>query len=84
MTPKRMGPLARALRRGPRIPDRKPGFWLCDESGQALVEQSILLATLLGVLAVGSLWLLRTQPEMIHALDVQIRGFYFVLSLPFP
>lgn len=54
------------------------------ESGQALVEQAILLATLLGVLVAGALWLLRTQPGMIDAIDVQIRGFYFVLSLPFP
>jgi hypothetical protein len=57
---------------------------LADESGRALVEQAILLATLLGVLVVGSLWLMRTHPEMIHAIDVQVRGFYFVLSLPFP
>jgi hypothetical protein len=63
----------RSLRRG-----------LGGESGQALVEQAILLSTLLGVLVVGSLWLMRTHPEMIHAIDVQVRGFYFVLSLPFP
>jgi hypothetical protein len=74
MTPARTGPWPTgSLLRG-----------LADESGQALAEQAILLMTLLGVLAVGSLWLMRTHPEMIHALDIQIRGFYFVLSLPFP
>ncbi|GAC1336561.1 MAG: hypothetical protein NVSMB23_01770 [Myxococcales bacterium] len=57
---------------------------LAGESGQALVEQALLLATLLGVLVVGALWLLRTQPGLINAIDVQVRGFYFVLSLPFP
>lgn len=67
-----------------RRPRRSLRFHFACDSGQALVEQAILLATLLGVLVVGSLWLLRTHPEMIHALDVQIRGFYFVLSLPFP
>ena len=52
--------------------------------GQALVETSLLLATLVGALAVGGLWLVRAHPRMLHALEVGIRGDYFVLSLPFP
>jgi hypothetical protein len=54
------------------------------QSGQALTESSLLLATLLGGLAVGGLWLLKTHPDQINALDLHIRGIYFVLSLPFP
>lgn len=48
------------------------------------MEQSILLATLLGALAVGGTWLVKTHPAMLHAIDAQIRGDYFLLSLPFP
>ena len=52
--------------------------------GQALVETSLLLATLVGALAVGGLWLMRARPRMLHALDIAIRGDYFVLTLPIP
>jgi len=52
--------------------------------GQALVETSLLLATLVGGLAAGGLWLLRAHPRMLHALDVSVRGYYRALSLPFP
>jgi len=52
--------------------------------GQALVETSLLLATLVGALAVGGLWLMRAHPRMLHALDIAIRGDYFVLTLPIP
>jgi hypothetical protein len=54
------------------------------EDGQALVESSLLLAALVGALAVGGLWLIRAHPRMLQALDAQLRGFYFALSLPFP
>ncbi len=54
------------------------------ERGQALAEQGLLLATLLGALAVGGAWLMKTHPQMLHAIDIQVRGFYFTLSLPFP
>jgi hypothetical protein len=54
------------------------------ERGQALVEQGILLATLLGALAVGGAWLIKSHPAMMSAIDHQIRGDYFLLSLPFP
>jgi hypothetical protein len=52
--------------------------------GQALVETSLLLAALVGALAVGGLWLLRAHPRMLHAIEIGIRGDYFALSLPFP
>jgi hypothetical protein len=52
--------------------------------GQALVETSLLLATLVGALAVGGLSLMRAHPRMLDAIDIAIRGDYFVLSLPFP
>ena len=52
--------------------------------GQALVETSILLATLVGALAVSGLWLMRAHPQMLHALDIAVRSYYFALSLPFP
>jgi Flp pilus assembly protein TadG len=62
--------IRRGLRRRPR--------------GQALVETSLLLATLVGALAVGGTWLVRTHPRMLRALDAAVRGDYFALSLPFP
>jgi hypothetical protein len=52
--------------------------------GQALVETSLLLATLVGALAAGGFWLLRAHPRMLHALDISVRGYYLTLSLPFP
>ena len=54
------------------------------ERGQALIESGLLLATLLGGLAIGGTWLMKAHPEMLRALDAQIRGTYFLLSLPFP
>ncbi|TMA23022.1 MAG: hypothetical protein E6J88_13425 [Deltaproteobacteria bacterium] len=54
------------------------------QSGQALVEQGVLLATLLGGLAVGGVWLMKTHPDMMNAINIHIRGYYFMLSLPFP
>jgi hypothetical protein len=52
--------------------------------GQALIETSLLLATLVGALAVGGTWLMRAHPRMLRALDAMARGDYFALSLPFP
>ena len=57
---------------------------LLGQRGQALTETGLLLATLLGGLAVGGLWLMKTHPEMLNAINTQVRGFYFTLSLPFP
>ena len=57
---------------------------LRDESGQALTEQAILLTTLVGIGAVGGLWLVKAHPEMLKALDIAVRSYLFVLSLPFP
>ena len=33
---------------------------------------------------VGTDWLLRTHPQMLNAINLHVRGFYFTLSLPFP
>jgi hypothetical protein len=63
---------------------RGSGIWSQGEQGQALVESGLLLATLAGGLAIGGTWLMRTHPEMLRAIDAQIRGSYFLLSLPFP
>jgi hypothetical protein len=52
--------------------------------GQALVETAVLLATLLSALAVGGMWLMRTHPELLRAIDLGVRGYSFALSLPFP
>jgi hypothetical protein len=52
--------------------------------GQALVETSLLLATLVGALAVGGLWLVRAHPEMMRAIDGGARNYSFALSLPIP
>lgn len=60
------------------------GLWRKGERGQALVEQGILLATLLGGLAVGGVWLMKTHPQMLDMIDIQVRSYYFVLSLPLP
>jgi hypothetical protein len=61
--------------------------WRClreGESGQALVESGLLLAALLGGLAAGGIWLMRTQTDLLRAIGNQFRGAYFWLSLPFP
>lgn len=63
---------------------RRPRFRHRGEDGQALVESAVLLATLLGGLAIGGTWLMKTHPGMLRAIDAQIRGSYFLLSLPFP
>jgi hypothetical protein len=63
---------------------RGSSIWSRGEQGQALVESGLLLATLAGGLAIGGTWLMRTHPEMLRAIDAQIRGSYFLLSLPFP
>ncbi len=52
--------------------------------GQALVETSVLLATLVGALALGGTWLMRTHPQMLQAIDIAVRSYSFALSLPFP
>ena len=54
------------------------------EEGQALVESALLLATLLGVLALGGTWLLKTHPQMLRAINAHVRGYCSALSLPFP
>jgi hypothetical protein len=59
-------------------------LWKAGQKGQALTEQGLLLATLLGGLAVGGVWLMKTHPDMLNAIDLHVRGFYFTLSLPFP
>lgn len=69
----RLAPLLLPLRR-----------FLRSQRGQALTESSVLLATTLGLLGGVGLWLNKTQPDMMNALNVHVRGFYFALSLPFP
>jgi hypothetical protein len=61
-----------------------PRFFRHGESGQALVESGLLLAALLGCLAVGGTWLMKSHPQLLRALDAGVRGSYFLLSLPFP
>ncbi|MBS2023390.1 MAG: hypothetical protein JST92_13345 [Deltaproteobacteria bacterium] len=58
--------------------------FLRSQRGQSVVESSVLLATLLGMLGAGGLYLSKTHPEMMNALNTHVRGFYFTLSLPFP
>ena len=57
---------------------------LRSQRGQSVVESSVLLATLLGGLAVGGVALTKTHPDMMNALSFHVRGIYFALSLPFP
>lgn len=71
-----MSPRRAALRAGLRK--------LLRQRGQALTETGLLLATLLGGLAVGGLWLMKAHPEMLNAIDIEVRGYYFTISLPFP
>ena len=54
------------------------------QRGQALTEQGLLLATLLGGLAVGGVWLMKTHPQMLDLINIQVRSYYFTLSLPLP
>lgn len=53
------------------------------EDGQALTETALLCFLILAAGA-GANALLRRHPEMLDALDVYVRSFYFALSLPFP
>lgn len=57
--------------------------FLRSESGQALTEQALLLAALVGTGVAAGGWLMRTHPDLINALGVHARSVYFVLSLPF-
>ena len=52
--------------------------------GQALLETSLLLATLVGALAVGGVWLMRAHPQMLDAIGISVRSYYFAISLPVP
>jgi hypothetical protein len=54
------------------------------QSGQAVVESSVLLASLLGGLGVGFGVLLHYHPDMMNVLNIYMQGFYFTFSLPFP
>lgn len=63
---------------------RRAARFLAGESGQALTEEAVLLVTLLGVGALGGLILVKQHPEMLKAIDVIVRSYWFVLSLPFP
>lgn len=67
-----------------RLRVRWRSLCVAGESGQALIEQGLLLASLFGILGVGGLWLMKTHPDLLRAIDVHVRGFYFTLSLPFP
>ena len=62
---------------------RRAVVFLNGESGQALSEQTILLWTLLWMAAVGGVLLNKTHPEMINAINAQVRSYYYMLSLPF-
>jgi len=57
--------------------------FLRSESGQALTEQALLLAALVGVGTVGAGWLMKAHPDLLNALSVHARSVYFVVSLPF-
>ena len=59
-------------------------LWRTGQRGQALTEQGMLLATLLGSLAVGGVWLMKTHPQMLDLINLQVRSYYFTLSLPLP
>jgi hypothetical protein len=73
--------MIRALR---KLPARWTRMIHAGQSGQAMVESSVLLATLLGGLAVGGGLLMRYHPQMMNVLDIYMKGFYFTYSLPFP
>ena len=71
-------PAAHALER------RRPRRFLCDERGQALSEYALLLALLFGASVAGGAWLLARHGQMLHALDIAVGSYSFVLSLPLP
>jgi hypothetical protein len=54
------------------------------QSGQAVTESGVLLAALVAGLFFGGAILNRFHPDMMNALDIYMKGFYFTLSLPFP
>jgi hypothetical protein len=75
------GALRRALG---ALPARWKRLWRSGQSGQALVESSVLLVTLLGGLLVGGTWLMKSHPDAMNALNIYVQGIYFTYSLPFP
>jgi hypothetical protein len=58
-------------------------LWRAGQKGQAMTETALLTFLLLA-LGVGVDWLMKTHPDMLNAISVHVRGFYFTLSLPFP
>jgi hypothetical protein len=58
-------------------------LWKSGQRGQAVTETALLMI-LLFVLGIGVDWLLKSQTRGINFIDIHVRGFYFVLSLPFP
>ena len=66
------------------LPRRWRALVRAGQSGQAVVESSILLLTLVVMVGVGGKALLQNYPDMMNALDIYMKGFYFTLSLPFP
>ena len=58
-------------------------LWRSGQRGQAVTETALLMI-LIFVLGIGVDWLLKSQSRGINFIDIHVRGFYFVLSLPFP
>jgi hypothetical protein len=58
-------------------------LWRAGQKGQAMTETALLTFLILA-LGVGGDWLMKTHPDMLNAINVHVRGFYFTLSLPFP
>lgn len=58
-------------------------LWRAGQRGQAVTETALLMF-LIFVLGIATDWLMRSHPQMLNAIDTHVRGFYFVLSLPFP
>jgi hypothetical protein len=52
--------------------------------GQATVESALILALLLGIGIAGGAWMLHAHPQILRAVDLGVRSYSFVLSLPVP
>lgn len=56
--------------------------WRRAPRGQAMTEYSVILMSLLLILAVGTLGITTFAPDMFAAFTIYMRGFYLILGFP--
>ena len=58
---------------------------MMSQKGQALTEYVVITAALLGVVSASVNYMLPDMvPDLINALEIHVRSYYFVITMPFP